>query len=57
MRDWGSFLIALLAAFAVWYSLRERAPVVERAVSVPLQVVGLGGSAPQRECPRRSCYA
>ncbi|ADW23031.1 hypothetical protein CSW37_10030 [Thermus scotoductus] len=42
MRDWGSFLIALLAAFAVWYSLRERAPVVERAVSVPLQVVGLG---------------
>lgn len=42
MRDWGSFLLALLAAVAVWYSLRERAPVVERAVSVPLQVVGLG---------------
>ncbi|TBH17517.1 CdaR family protein [Thermus thermamylovorans] len=42
MREWGGFVLAFLAALAVWYSLRERAPVVERAVSVPLQVVGLG---------------
>ncbi|SDE50172.1 hypothetical protein SAMN04488243_102129 [Thermus arciformis] len=42
MRDWPAWLLSLLAALAVWYSLRERAPVVERALSVPLQVVGLG---------------
>lgn len=41
MRDWPTLLLALLAALAAWYSLRERAPVVERALSVPLQVVGL----------------
>jgi len=41
MRDWPALLLSLLAALAVWYSLRERAPVVERALSVPLQVVGL----------------
>ncbi|WP_243030801.1 CdaR family protein [Thermus altitudinis] len=52
MRDWGSFLLALLAAFAVWYSLRERAPVVERAVSVPLQVVGLGGERTAEGVPK-----
>ncbi len=42
MRDWPAWLLSLLAALAVWYSLRERAPVVERALSTPLQVVGLG---------------
>jgi len=41
MRDWPALLLAFLAALAAWYSLRERAPVVERALSVPLQVVGL----------------
>ncbi|MCS6869243.1 hypothetical protein [Thermus sp.] len=43
MREWGGFLLALLAALGLWYSLRERAPVVERVVSVPLRVVGLEG--------------
>ncbi|MDM7323652.1 MAG: hypothetical protein P3W93_001420 [Thermus sp.] len=52
MRDWGGFLLALLAAFAVWYSLRERAPVVERAVSVPLEVVGLGQERTAEGVPR-----
>ena len=42
MRDWPAFLLALLVAFALWYSLQERAPVVERSLKVPLQVVGLG---------------
>ena len=42
MRDWPAFLLALLGAFALWYSLQERAPVVERSLKVPLQVVGLG---------------
>jgi hypothetical protein len=41
MRDWPALLLAFLAALAAWYSLRERAPVVERALSLPLQVVGL----------------
>lgn len=52
MRDWGGFLVALLAAFAVWYSLRERAPVVERAVSVPLQVVGLDAERTAEGVPK-----
>ncbi|GAB5602928.1 hypothetical protein FJNA_14530 [Thermus sp. FJN-A] len=52
MREWGGFLLALLAAFAVWYSLRERAPVVERAVSVPLQVVGLEGERTVEGVPK-----
>ncbi|MGC8967734.1 MAG: CdaR family protein [Thermus sp.] len=42
MRDWPAWLLSLLLALAAWYSLRERAPVVERALSAPLQVVGLG---------------
>ena len=42
MRDWPAFLLALRVAFALWYSLQERAPVVERSLKVPLQVVGLG---------------
>ncbi|MER3426195.1 MAG: hypothetical protein C4298_02145 [Thermus sp.] len=33
---------SFIAAFAVWYLLKEKAPVVERALSVPLKVVGLG---------------
>lgn len=52
MREGGGFLLALLAAAAVWYSLRERAPVVERAVSVPLQVVGLGVDRTAEGVPR-----
>lgn len=35
-------LLSLLAAFSLWYLLREKAPVVERALPVPLRVVGLG---------------
>ncbi|MGQ9511320.1 MAG: CdaR family protein, partial [Thermaceae bacterium] len=35
-------LLALATALTLWYLLREKAPVVERALSVPLQVVGLG---------------
>lgn len=41
MREAIGFLLALFAAFLLWYALRERAPVVERALSVPLTVVGL----------------
>ncbi|MGQ9735939.1 MAG: CdaR family protein [Thermaceae bacterium] len=35
-------LLALATALTLWYLLREKAPMVERALSVPLQVVGLG---------------
>ncbi len=52
MREGVGFLLALLAAAALWYSLRERAPVVERAVSVPLQVVGLGAERTAEGVPR-----
>lgn len=52
MREWGGLLLALLAATALWYSLRERAPVVERAVSVPLQVVGLDAERTAEGVPR-----
>ncbi|KIX84635.1 CdaR family protein [Thermus filiformis] len=36
------FALALVAALALWFLLREKAPVVERALSVPLEAVGLG---------------
>jgi len=52
VREWGGFLLALLAALALWYSLRERAPVVERAVSVPLRVVGLEGEKVAEGVPK-----
>lgn len=52
MREWGGLLLALLAATALWYSLRERAPVVERAVSVPLEVVGLDAERTAEGVPR-----
>ncbi|WP_448568436.1 CdaR family protein [Thermus sp.] len=52
MRDWPALLLAFLAALAAWYSLRERAPVVERALSVPLQVVGLRGDQVAEGVPR-----
>nr|WP_235283885.1 hypothetical protein [Thermus sp. 2.9] len=52
MREWGGFLLALLVAFALWYSLRERAPVVERAVSVPLRVLGLEGEKVAEGVPK-----
>ncbi|GGN00695.1 hypothetical protein GCM10007092_13420 [Thermus composti] len=52
MRDWLGFLLALLIAFALWQSLREQAPVVERALSVPLQVVGLEEQAVAEGVPR-----
>jgi hypothetical protein len=41
VRELLGFLLALLAAVLIWNSIRERAPVVERALSVPLTVVGL----------------
>lgn len=52
MRDWPALLLSLLAALAVWYSLKERAPVVERALSAPLQVVGLEGDRVAEGVPR-----
>jgi len=52
VREWGGFLLALLAALALWYSLRERAPVVERAVSVPLRVLGLEGEKVAEGVPK-----
>lgn len=52
MRDWPALLLALLAALAAWYSLRERAPVVERALSLPLQVVGLEGDQVAEGVPK-----
>ncbi|WP_157969081.1 CdaR family protein [Thermus sediminis] len=52
MRDWPALLFSLLAALAVWNSLRERAPVVERALNLPLQVVGLGGDQVAEGVPR-----
>ncbi len=52
MRDWLGFLLALLLATALWFTLRERAPVVERALSVPLQVVGLGADRVVQGVPK-----
>jgi hypothetical protein len=52
MRDWPALLLSFLAALAVWYSLKERAPVVERALSAPLQVVGLEGDRVAEGVPR-----
>jgi len=52
MRDWPALLLSFLVALAAWYSLRERPPVVERALSVPLQVVGLGQNQVAEGAPK-----
>jgi len=39
---WQAKLLSLLAAFLLWYQLKETGPVVERGLERPLEVVGLG---------------
>ncbi len=42
VHQWPAKLLSLLAAFLLWYQLKETGPVVERAVERPLEVIGLG---------------
>lgn len=39
---WQAKLLSLLAAFLLWYQLKEGGPIVERALERPLEIVGLG---------------
>jgi len=39
---WQAKLLSLLAAFLLWYQLKEGGPIVERALERPLEVIGLG---------------
>ncbi len=42
LHNWPIKLAAVLTALVLWYQLREVEPVVERSLSRPLEVVGLG---------------
>ena len=39
---WQAKVLSVLAAFLLWYQLKETGPVVERALERPLEVIGLG---------------
>ncbi len=41
-HQWPAKLLSLLAAFLLWYQLRQTGPVVERAIERPLEIIGLG---------------
>jgi YbbR-like protein. len=41
-HNWLAKLLSLLAAFLLWYQLRESGPAVERTLERPLEVIGLG---------------
>jgi len=42
VHRWPAKLLSLLAAFLLWYQLKQTGPVVERAIERPLEVIGLG---------------
>ncbi len=41
MRDWPGLLLAFLGALALWFLLKEKAPFVERVLTLSLTPVGL----------------
>lgn len=51
-QDWPGLLLAFLAALATWFALKERAPSVERILSLPLTPVGLGEGWVAQGLPR-----
>ena len=50
---WQAKVLSVLAAFLLWYQLKETGPVVERAFERPLEVIGLGSDRVAVGVPER----